>query len=500
MEMSPPATPLKSDILILSALASVVLVVHFLLGNGYGFHRDELQFLDDARHLHWGFVAYPPLTAFAGRVSIALFGISPQTLRLPAAIVNACSLVIVGLVARELGGRRPAQVLALLACLPVALSFSSVLQYNTFDYLANALLALFAAKLLRSGNPRWWIAVGAALGLGVLSKYTIAFPAAGLAAAVILLPSQRHFLRSRWIYLGALTTLLVASPNLLWLARHHFITLQMEHFIHLRDVRNGRADGYYSDQLKFTFLALPLAVAGLISLLRSPRYRLLSAFYLGPFLLLALMRGRGYYLLPGYIVLYAAGAAALERVLAARPKSLRVAAWGTAATAMLACSVLGGLTFLPFASVGSLAWNWQMKHNSDMADEVGWPEFVDDVAAVRDGLSPSQRVHLAVVADNYGEAGALALYGPSHNLPTPISTVNSFYSRGWGPYTPQTVIVTGYDWDEVNRDFSDCSLAGHVHIPYGVRNEESKYHPDIFVCGHLRGAWAKVWGHARHFG
>jgi hypothetical protein len=141
-----------------------------------------------------------------------------------------------------------------------------------------------------------------------------------------------------------------------------------------------------------------------------------------------------------------------------------------------------------------------MKNNSDMADEVGWPQFVNDVAAVRDGLSPAQRVHLAVIADNYGEAGALALYGPAHDLPTPISTTNSFYDRGWGPYTPQTVIATGYDFDDLNHYFSDCYLAGHVHIPYGVKNEESKYHPDIFVCGRLLGTWPRVWAHARQFG
>ena len=124
------------------------------MGNGYGFHRDEFQFLDDARHLSWGFVAYPPLTAFAGRIAIALFGISPESFRLPAAVVNAASLVLIGLLARELGGRRAAQLLALFAAFPIALVFSSVLQYNTFDYLAWVLVALFAAKLLRTGNPR----------------------------------------------------------------------------------------------------------------------------------------------------------------------------------------------------------------------------------------------------------------------------------------------------------------------------------------------------------
>src|ERR1700712_443158 len=120
MENSKPADSFRSDVAVLSALAAIILVVHFLLGNGYGFHRDELQFLDDARHLHWGFTAYPPLTSFCGRIAIALFGISRQVLRLPAAIVNALTLVLVGLIARELGGRRAAQIVALFAVLPLA--------------------------------------------------------------------------------------------------------------------------------------------------------------------------------------------------------------------------------------------------------------------------------------------------------------------------------------------------------------------------------------------
>ena len=99
-----PTTSLRRDVIVLSALAALVIVAHFLMGNGYGFHRDELQFLDDARHLQWGFVPYPPLTSFFGRVAIALFGISVQVFRLPAAVVNAVSLVLAGLMARELGG------------------------------------------------------------------------------------------------------------------------------------------------------------------------------------------------------------------------------------------------------------------------------------------------------------------------------------------------------------------------------------------------------------
>src|SRR5487761_2228224 len=124
MDALTPSQSMRSDALFLSAFAALILVVHFFLGNGYGFHRDELQFLDDARHLQFGFVAYPPLTAFCGRIAIALFGISPQVFRIPAAIINAITLVLVGLTARELGGRRPAQLLALCAAFPLALVFS----------------------------------------------------------------------------------------------------------------------------------------------------------------------------------------------------------------------------------------------------------------------------------------------------------------------------------------------------------------------------------------
>jgi hypothetical protein len=182
--------PLRTDLLYLSAFASLIVIFHFVMGNGYGFHRDELQFLDDARHLHWGFVAYPPLTSFAGRLAIALFGISPQVLRLPSALVNATTLVLVGLTARELGAQRAAQLLTLLVVFPLALTFSTVLQYTTFDLFAWTVTILFTARVLRTSDPRNWIGVGICIGLGVLSKYTIAFPLASLLAALVLLPSR----------------------------------------------------------------------------------------------------------------------------------------------------------------------------------------------------------------------------------------------------------------------------------------------------------------------
>ena len=488
------------DAAVLSACASVLLVVHFLVGNGYGFHRDEFQFLDDARHLQWGFVAYPPLTAFCGRVAIALLGISPQVFRLPAAIVNAISLVLGGLVAREMGGRRPAQLLTMAAIFPLALAFSSVLQYNTFDLLAWSLMVFFTARLLSTQDDRNWVGVGFGIGLGVLSKYSIAFPVLSLFAVFAMLPLQRHHLRNKWLWYGLLTATLLAAPNLIWLATHHFITLRMEHYIHLRDVRLGRAAGYYTDQLKFTLLALPLAVLGLVSLLRNDRFRLLTAFYIGPFLLFALVQGRGYYLLPAYPVLYAAAAVALERVLARYSPAARITIRAVAVTALLLDSAAVAWAYLPIWRPGSPGWDWQMNNNYDMADEVGWPQFVAQVATIRDGLPPQDRSRLAVLANNYGEAGALSLYGPAYHLPVPISSTNSFHARGYGRFAPQTVIVVGSTLEDQLLNFRSCSLVATVHLPYGIRNEESRDHPEMLVCHELREPWDKAWSKSQVFG
>ncbi len=495
-----PGTLLWRDAGVLLSFAALLLLLHFLVGNGYGFHRDELQFLSDARHLDWGFVAYPPLTAFCGRVAIALFGMSPQVLRLPAAVANGVTLVLAGLLARELGGRRAAQVLTVCAIFPLAVAFSSVLQYNTFDLLAWTLMVFFTARVLRTGDERNWVGVGVGVGLGVQSKYAIAFPLASLLLGLVILPRQRQYLRSRWFWWGALVAVLLAAPNLIWLMRHGFITLQMEQFIHKRDVRLGRANGYWTDQIKFTMLALPLAIFGLVTLLRNARFRLLSAFYLGPLLLMALAKGRGYYLLPGYTVLYAAALAAIEAALRQRARWMRITAESAIGMAMAINTAAICWIYLPIFPVGSRGWNWQMANSSDLADEVGWPELAAQVAAVRDRLPAEDRTRLGVLANNYGEAGALELYGPQYGLPQPISSTNSFHLRGYGPYEPETVIVLGSHLEDQNRNFRSCQVVGQVRLPFGVQTEETRDHPEILVCRHLRLPWAEAWSRSQEFG
>src|ERR1700676_4600594 len=85
-------------------LALLTVIVHLAVGQRYGIHRDELATLDDARHLAWGYVAYPPVTPFFGRLSLEIFGTSLTGFRFFAALACALSILLTGLMTRELGG------------------------------------------------------------------------------------------------------------------------------------------------------------------------------------------------------------------------------------------------------------------------------------------------------------------------------------------------------------------------------------------------------------
>ena len=109
----------------------MVALVHLLTNGRYGFHRDELQTLSDALHLDWGFVAYPPVTPFLERIGLNLFGVSMVGLRLFAVIAQSAAIVVTGLMARELGGGRLAQVAAALS---VAFSPLPLFEGTEFQY------------------------------------------------------------------------------------------------------------------------------------------------------------------------------------------------------------------------------------------------------------------------------------------------------------------------------------------------------------------------------
>ncbi len=483
-------------------LATAAVVLHLLTGGRYGFHRDELATVEDARHLAWGYVWQAPITPLFGRLSLWLFGLSLLGFRFFASLPAALALVLTGSMARHLGGGTGAQLMAAAAAVPFELAAGARLQYTSFDYFFWVLTAYCVLRLLESEDPRWWIAIGSAVGLGIMAKYTILIFVAGLMVGIFATDSRRY-LRSKWLWYGAGICVFIVLPNLVWQVGHNFITLDFARSIHARDIRLGRTQSFIFDQFNQTILAFPIWMTGLYAYLISTkgrRFRVMGFMYVVPFILFVIARGRGYYLAPAYPMLYAAGAVEIDRWLATRRARWSYAGWIVIWAALAADAVSSAAFMLPVAPVDSYWGRTVIALNGDFQEEIGWPDLVATIANIRDSLPAEYRPKLGILAGNYGEAGAINLYGPGYGLPEAISGMNSFWLRGYGNPPPQLLIVVGVPRAFADGHLAACALIGHTANHFGIANEETRMHPDIFVCGAPMEGWPSFWRNFRYFG
>lgn len=496
------ANPTSGDLLPLVCIATAFAIAHILTNGRYGFHRDELQFLSDARHLDWGYVCYPPLTPFIERIGLSVFGLSLVGLRLFSVIGQAIVILVSGLAAGDLGGKRVAQIAAAfsvgLSGLP--LFEATEFQYTSFSFLWWVLVCWFVIRLLKTDNPRWWLAIGAAIGLGLLTKYSVVFFVTGLLAGMVFTRARRHF-ASPWFWGGVGIAVALFLPNILWLIRHDFISYRFLQHIHARDVGEGRAAGYWEYQflLDVNPFATPLWIAGLIGFLRNRRYRVLAWMYAVPVLFFWINKGRFYYVAEAYPVLLSMGAAVIFNWLAQRPTWARRTFACTYYIGLFAFGAFAAARILPIASSGPLR-DYALKNNGDLREEFGWDELVRTVASIRDSLPPEQRQHVGITTGNYGEYGAIEILGRAYGLPEPIGTTNSEWLRGYPTPEPTTIIALGITEEEANSIFTGCRLVGHNGNSLGISNEESRDHPDIFVCGPPRQPWLVIWKEHQDFG
>jgi len=245
-------------------------------------------------------------------------------------------------------------------------------------------VAYLVIRLLKSNDGRWWIAIGTAIGAGMMTKYTMAVLVTGVVGGVLLTPARRY-LRSPWFWCGVSVAMLVCLPNLIWQIQHHFISLEFLKSIHARDVGLGRAKGFLLAQ--FWKCANPVTVplwgAGLWHLFAEQamkRYRMLSWMYVVPLLALLGSNGRDYYLAPAYPVLPAAGAVWGEQwvssLSAQSALTIRQITWWTVAMAGLGAAAVT----LPLAPANSAWWRLPDAMNGNFNYEFGYREMVETVA------------------------------------------------------------------------------------------------------------------------
>jgi len=493
-----------TDTNILWLLGLALFLLHMFTNHQYGFHQDELVVLDNANNLDWGFIEYPPLTPFLARIELTLFGLSLVSARTFSALAQSVVMVLTGLMARELGGRRLAQVVAALAAAiaPIALIQGSLIQYVTFDFLWSVLIAYLVIRLLKSEDPRWWIPIGAVIGLGMMTKYTMVIFIAGLVGGV-LLTDARSYLRSPWLWGGVALSLLIFLPNLIWQIQHNFISLEFLSSIHERDVEIGRAKGYLIEQFLFCSnpFFIPFWISGLVYCFRNEagkRYRLIGWMYVIPFLIYLLTQGRSYYLAPAYPMLIAAGAVVWQGRLDKLPmqrarRAVRVT-WAEIAIG----AVISGALALPIAPINSALWKITSEVHDTFTEQIGWHEMVETVAGIYADLPENEKARAGILTGENDEAAALNLFGPEYDLPKAISGSDTFWLRGYGEPPPETLMIVGFSQQDVNFAFEQCEVAGMITNLYGVEND-LRDPPDIFICRSPRLSWPELWNRVKRY-
>ncbi len=506
----------RSDWFLILAFAFGALAFHLLVNafGGYGIFRDEFYYIACSHRLAAGYVDQPPLAMFMLAASRAIFGVSQVGLRVLPALSHALTILLGGLIARKLGGRRMAIILGCLGVTlaPMIVGHAGIFQMNAFSYLFWALSAYLLVLIVDRSRPGLWMLLGVVMGLGLLNKIDFLWFGVGLAAALLLTDLRKH-LATPWPYAAAGIALLIFSPYIFWNITHDFA--------HLEFIRNASAQKY-GGLSRLDFLSgqamnlnpvnLLLWVPGLLYLLFSrdgKRYRVLGIIYAAAFaVLLANSHSKAEYLGPSYTMLFAAGGVAIER-WASRGRRR-----GGAVISLAALSGLSSLLVLPLAvpilpvetfikyqaAIGmepSTAEDMELSELPQFyADMFGWEGLAKDVSAVYQSLPESERAGTVVLTRNYGEAASLEYYASKYALPRVICRHNSYWFWGYPKDSIKTIIVLRGTEEDHRQSCNEVTLAAVHTCRYCMPYENNM---PIYICRDLRISLAEIWKAEKHF-
>jgi hypothetical protein len=473
----------KRDLLILGSLALVVFILVWIscTVKPYGFFIDEVYFMSCAKHLAFGYIDQPPLSILLLALVRDLLGSSLILVRILPALSIASTAFIAGLIAKRLGGSIGSMLLALLAvaAMPVFMVFGSYFSMNAYEPLIWTAAVYFVIRMVQEEDPRYWIHFGVLMGLGLEMKHTIVLYGAALIFG-LLISRKRNLLFNRWILWGGLACFLLILPNLIWQYVHHFPSLELyANSFSSKNINKSYLQVMIEQIIFVNPASFPLWIAGLFILL-SKKFRAYR-FMLYTYAILLFMLVLGHSSRPDritsvYPFLFAMGAVGLEHWLPAiRFRTVQVS--------MAALIIVGGLLLAPIFCpilppeqlgkyIARLGLHFDIEEGKKgeplpqwLADRIGWEEMAEKVAEVYNALPEDEKRNAAIVSTNYGEAGALDLYGPEYGLPIVYCTHNSFHT--WGPPsdTIKTYIGVYINADDVKDKFEQVEEAAVYHCP-----------------------------------
>lgn len=471
-------------------LALVDFIFHILIATNYGYFRDELYYIvSGTQHLSLGYVDFPPFIAYVAAVLGVITNDSLLSIHIVSAFVESLLVILTGLIARELGGGRRAQVLASFTTL-ISLGFLAdglLFSPDTFDQLWWALFAYIIIKLINDNNPKLWLYPGFTLGLGLLTKLTILFFVLALGFSFLLFPRSREYLKSKWLLVGGAISILFILPMIYWNAINQWPMLNF--YLEFRgDVSGGGPISFTFTQIAtLNFLNIIICILGLFFYLKKNdkyEYRPFGLAFILLFVFMLVLNMKPYYFFPIYTIMFAAGAMILEKGLTTNIGRVRWAGTRPYLAVTVLITVFLVPEVLPILSPGTMIsiYGVSTMNTSSaetgplpqvLGDRLGWNEMVTQTLQVFKGLPIADQSQSCIFTANYGEASAINFLGKNTGLPLAISGHNNYYIWGPGSCSGKVLLTLGVTLPPNQTIYQNVTLMTTINCQYCMNLESN---------------------------
>ncbi len=471
-------------------LALIKLITPFFLQNSfYQPHRDEFLYLAEAHHMAWGYMEVPPLLSVFAWLTNA-FGGSMFWIKIWPALFSAFTFIMIGKIILSLGGKTFALILGWLPfMLDGYMRLFFLFQANFLEVFFWTAIAYTIILYIQTGKNKWLYYFGVSIGLGMMSKYSVAFYTVSILAGLLITRHRKIFLNKHF-YLAAVIAIAIFLPNLIWQYYHRFPVIT-----HMQELQDEQllfinTSDFIISQFMMNLPCIFIWIAGLFFVVLSDKGKPLRLFawaYTCVIVLLIVLHGKDYYALGAYPVLFAFGAYHLEKATSLHFKFTRYV--------MMIFSITLGLFALPLImpvakpdalakyyqvtklnKTGSFKWEDLQMHPlpQDFADMIGWKELTEKTAAVYNSMPEEQKKKTIIFCNQYAHAGALTYYGPQFGLPEVYSANASFVL--WLPDKPdvKNIILVAHDLPDssniIFHQFEKMSVKDSLNYPLAREN------------------------------
>ncbi len=440
MKLNSPTFVISREWQLIIFFASVKMLFHFFTSSNFELHRDAYLYYAQSEHLAWGFHEVPPSIAVFGKIATLIFGNTTFALRFFPALMGGFSLIIIGLMVKELGGKKIAITLASLAyllSLPYLVTNTSFqpVAFNQFYWLLSGYLILV---MIRRNNPKIWIWIAIVFGFAFLNKYSIVFFSTAFAIS-LLISKHRYLYRSKYFPIALVVGFVIILPNLIWQYQNNWPFL-----LHMSELREKQLvhmlpSYFLLKQLTLNLQALFIWFGGLLVLLfhkKETQYRLFGIMYILLILLFLAGSGKSYYTMGIYPILFVFGAYFFEKYIKKyliHVFSLLVVMMFIHLYAYHSYTIIL-TTFEKSIHEDAFRWEDGVYHDISqlMADMTGWKEIGQKVEDIYMSLGQENRNNCDIICDHFGSAGAVMFYGKDNNIPQPIAFDGSSFTF-WAP-------------------------------------------------------------------